>query len=147
MTLFALMDEWLACTGDADDAWLALGLDLLDAWQTAGRTGVGPTPGGQPHLAATLDALHRLRPVATAPDPVALALWFHHCADLDGSLVDRLAGLAGPALAIRVQRLVQGLAEGRPRPDDPAAVLLHAAHRSAQPPGHLARVQASRADQ
>lgn len=147
MTLFALMDEWLACTGDADDAWLALGLDVLDGWQAAGRSAGGAVTTGQPHLAATLDALHRSRPVAATPDPVALALWFHHCAGLDPALLDRLAGLIGPALAIRVQRLVHGLAEGDPRPDDPAAALVHAAHRSAHASAHLAPVRAARSDQ
>ena len=147
MTLFALMDEWIASTGEADDAWLALGLDVLDGWQSAGRGVTGAATAGQPHLAATLDALHRARPVAVAPDPVALALWFHHCGGLDPSLLDRLAGLAGPALAVRVQRLVQGLAEGAPRPDDPAAVAVHAAHRAARGGGHVAPVRASRSDQ
>ena len=120
MTVFALMDEWLACTGGDDDAWLSLGLDVLDGWQAATRgAAADPATTGQQHLASMLGALRAGRPVAAAPDPVALALWFDTCARLDPLLLDRLAVLAGPALAVRVGRLVRGLAAGGTRPGRP----------------------------
>jgi hypothetical protein len=126
---------------------LSLGLDLLEGWQAAGRAPGAGTTTGQPHLTATLTALRANRPVASAPDAVALALWFHHCSDLDPTLLDRLAGLGGAALAIRVDWLVRGLAAGVPLPEDAAAGLLHAAHRTAVSAVHLAPVRASGPDQ
>ena len=147
MTVFALMDEWLACTGGDDDAWLSLGLDVLDGWQAATGAGEDRATTGQQHLAATLSALRVCRPVAAAPDPVALALWFDTCARLDPMLLDRLAVLAGPALAVRVDRLVHGLSAGGARPDDPAAALVHTAHRSALSSVRLAPVRACPSDQ
>lgn len=146
MTVFALMDEWLACTGSSDDAWLSLGLDVLDGWQ-AGRQDPGDPLGGQQHLAATVIALRAYRPLTSPPDPVSLAVWFHHCGGLDPALLDRLAQLGGPALGIRVGRLVRGLLTGDTPSADPAAALLHAVHRSALSPSHLTPVRAAPPDQ
>ncbi|MDX6210333.1 MAG: hypothetical protein QOE24_2724 [Frankiales bacterium] len=145
MTVFALMDEWIACTGRTDDAWLGLGLDLLEAWQTGAEA--GHPMHCQGHLAAVLAELRTLRAVAVAPDPVALAAWFHHCGRLHSSLLDRLAEVGGPALGVRVGWLVRGLEATGSRSEDPAAVLLLTAHRRAQVGSRLAPVRAASPDQ
>jgi predicted metal-dependent HD superfamily phosphohydrolase len=141
VTVFALMDAWIAAAGRTDP-WLSLGLDLMDGWQA-------DPVAGQKHLAAVLSSLGSLRPAgAVAPDPVALAVWFHHSrgdgvgrTDLDASAAaayEALSGLTEPALAHEVARLVRVLGAGHPEPGDLAGKLLHAAHRAAMGPSHLA---------
>ena len=145
MTVFALMDEWIACVGDSDDAWLALGLDVLDGWQASARPDDATT--GQQHLAATLHAVRSQRSVSLVPDPAALALWFHHCGRLDPALLDRLDQVGGRALGLRVRRLVQQLAAAEDPLGDPAACLVHAAHRASLSTAHLTPVRARPVDQ
>jgi hypothetical protein len=145
VTVFALMDEWIAGVGDSGDAWLGLGLRVLDGWQGSARPDDATT--GQQHLASTLLWVRAQRSVALVPDPVALALWFHHCGRLDPSLLDRLAEVGGPALGLRVRRLVEQLAGAEDPSGDPAACLVHAAHRASLSVTHLTPVRARPADQ
>jgi hypothetical protein len=152
------MDEWIACTGRADDAWLGLGLDLLHAWQT----GAGHPAHSQDHLAAMLTELTVLTelaelaeltelgtapPVIVGPDPVVLAAWFHHCGRLDPSLLDRLAELGGPALGVRVGWLVRRLEATGSHDADPAVALLLTAHRAVHVASRLAPIRAASQDQ
>jgi hypothetical protein len=146
VTVFALMDAWIAAAGRTDP-WLSVGLDLMDGWQA-------DPVAGQEHLAAVLSSLGSLRRAGpVAPDPVALAVWFHHARparpardgrpDLDASAAaayEALSGLTDPALAGEVARLVRVLGAPHPEPGDGAGTLLCAAHRAAMGPSHLAPV-------
>jgi hypothetical protein len=164
MTVFALMDEWIAATGQGSaehsDAWLALGLELLDGWQRLpGASTRGDPPAGQAHLSAVLAALHVLRPVRPEgrPDPVALAAWFHHAAaesggpatiELSGAFAyDAIRGLGQPLLGRDVARLVRLLGRHHPDRDDLPGLLLCSAHRSALSVPHLASVPRMPSDQ
>jgi predicted metal-dependent HD superfamily phosphohydrolase len=149
VTVFPLMDEWIAATGRSD-AWLDLGLELMDGWQ-----GAEQRPSGQAHLAAVLAALRTLRPVPPSPpDPVALAVWFHHGLGEHGSgsgglesgavaAYEALCELGEPAVAAEVARLVRLLGHARLDPSDVDGALFCAAHRAAaasRPASHLAPV-------
>lgn len=152
MAVFALMDEWMAAAGRTDP-WLALGLELMDSWQT------GDSATGQQHLADLLGALKALRPAAPdAPDPVALAIWFHHAgpdrgagpAGLQSSAAaayEALNSLGQPDLAREVARLVRLLGGRRPDPADAAGTLMSSVHRAAMSASHLASVRRDPADQ
>ncbi len=144
MTVFAPMDSWIAAADRSDD-WLSLGLDLLDGWQAGA---------GQAHLVAVLDALRTVRPLAPeSPDPLVLAVWFHHAAVPRGPLsrpallelsatlgYERIAALGEPALAGEVARLVRQIGVRHTDPQDLPGGLVHAAHRAAVSPTHLAAV-------
>ena len=143
MTIFAPMDSWVAAGGRSDE-WLAVGVDLLDGWQQQ-VVRPGTVEAGQAHLCAVLAALDRLRPdLRTSPDPLVLAVWFHHSgADPEGGAAvawDTLCGLGEPDLAGQVARLVRRLAPHQPVGVDPAGLLLAAAHRSATSPLSLLRM-------
>jgi predicted metal-dependent HD superfamily phosphohydrolase len=152
VAVFALMDQWIVAAGRTDP-WLELGLELMDSWQ-AGDPGAG-----QQHLADLLAALKKQRPeVPAAPDPVALALWFHHAgtgrvagrAGLETSAAtayQALCRLGEPALAEEVARLVRVLGAGQPDPDDLPGSLVCSVHRAATSPSHLAAVPPVSEDQ
>jgi hypothetical protein len=146
MSVFTLMDEWIAGTGRTDDPWLALGLDVLDTWQLGAVDGLDGL-GGQQHLVTMLARLRLLRPVSAAPDPVALAAWFHHCGRLEPQLSARLGDLAGPALGLRVQWLVRTLAATAQHAGDRDAGLLLAVHRASGVVVDPGPVRALRLDQ
>jgi hypothetical protein len=130
VAVFALMDQWIVAAGRTDP-WLELGLELTDSWQ-AGDPGAG-----QQHLADLLVALKTQRPEApAAPDPVALALWFHHT----GTAYEALCRLGEPTLATEVARLVRVLGARQPDPGDPAGLLLCSVHRAATSASYLASV-------
>jgi predicted metal-dependent HD superfamily phosphohydrolase len=145
LTVFALMDEWIASAGRTDP-WLALGLELMDSWQT------GDAATGQAHLADLLGELKALRRTAPQPpDPVALAVWFHHAgsdgkagpAGLETSAAtayQALSGLGEPELAGEVARLVRLLGRHELDPGDLPGRLLCSVHRAAMSPSHLAPV-------
>ncbi|BEP15547.1 hypothetical protein acdb102_38580 [Acidothermaceae bacterium B102] len=147
MTVFSPMDSWIAAAGRSD-ASLSVGLDLLDRWQGEGRddsdehgTGVG-----QAHLVAVLAALHALRPVTPeAPDPLVLAVWFHHAGATAASVA--LQALGDGDLAVEVERLVRQLGLRHADHDDANGCLLHAAHRAAVSATHLAAVPPVPGDQ
>ncbi len=139
MSVFALMDEWIAAAGETDQ-WLSAGLGLLDSWQS------DASRGGQRHLAGVLSALHRLRPARPgAPDPVALAAWFHHAGA--AATYDLLGDLAEQRVVDEVARLVRVLGDGRGDRADADGALLCAAHRAATPASHLAAVPRPASDQ
>jgi predicted metal-dependent HD superfamily phosphohydrolase len=149
LTVFSPMDSWIAATGRSDE-WLSLGLDLLDRWQAPDAQGAD-----QAHLVAVLAALRVVRPVvAEAPDPLVLAVWFHHAAGPQASLelsaafaYERIATLGEPELAGEVARLIRQLGLPHPGPDDTAGGLLHTAHRAAMSPAHLAALPPPVGDQ
>jgi hypothetical protein len=139
VTVFAPMDEWIAA-GGRTDAWLQLGLDLLESWQDL------EDAVGQAHLQAVLGALGALRPTRPpAPDPVALAVWFHH--PQRENAVVALTALAGPDVAVEVDRLVRVLGRHHPDRADLPGTLLCAAHRAAVSGVHLAAVPVETQDQ
>jgi hypothetical protein len=136
VTVFALMDEWIAATGRTDE-WLQLGLDVLEQWQGLDA---------QQHVAAVLTALAEARPTRPpAPDRVALAVWFHHAGP--AAAYAALAPVGGPLLGQEVARLVRVLAGPAPHADDRLGALLLAAHRSAKAATPLAAVRPVTRDQ
>jgi hypothetical protein len=143
VTIFAPMDSWVAAAGRSDE-WLAVGLGLLDGWQQQ-IARPGAAEAGQAHLCAVLAALDRLRPdVRATPDPLVLAVWFHHAGGSDlerGAAVawDALCGLGEPHLADQVARLVRRFAPPQPAGADLSGGLLAAAHRFATAPLSMLR--------
>jgi predicted metal-dependent HD superfamily phosphohydrolase len=153
VAVFALIDEWIASAGRTDP-WLALGLELMDSWQTGGDAATG-----QAHLADLLGELKALRrTVPPPPDPVALAVWFHHAgsngkgglAGLEtgaATAYQALSGIGEPELAAEVARLVRLLGRREVDPGDLPGRLLCSVHRAAMSPSHLAPVPGLAEDQ
>ena len=139
MAVFALLDEWIAATGRTDP-WLELGLELTDSWQAA------PPREGQQHLASLLSVLTELRTEPAAhPDPLVLALWFHHTAP--ARVGDALAEVGGPELAHEVTRLVRGMEARVADVEDASGLLLCRVHRTVPRVVHLAAVPRPTGDQ
>lgn len=147
MTAFSPMDSWIAAAGRTD-ASLSVGLDLLDRWQGEGQdeNDEQGTGAGQAHLVAVLAALRALRPTSPGvPDPLVLAVWFHHAGA--AAALDTLQPLGDAELAGEVERLVRQLGLRHPDHDDTNGCLLHAAHRAAVSATHLAAVPPVPGDQ